>query len=125
MLDPKNAGNISFDSKGSPINVNSGFFEVCKPGTSDTGGKTFACAKGTKELEGTGFWPASDPFIGEPTNGATGWLETAAPVIPGETITLQFMIWDTGDHVLDSTVLLDDFKWDAKGTTAPVTDRPK
>jgi hypothetical protein len=35
------------------------------------------------------------------------------------------MIWDTGDHILDSTVLLDDFKWDAKGTTAPVTDRPK
>jgi hypothetical protein len=124
MLDPKNAGNISFDAKGSPINVNSGFFEVCKGGTA-TGGKSFACAKGTKELEGTGFWPASDPFIGQPTNGATGWLETKAPVVPGETITLEFMIWDTGDHILDSTVLLDDFKWDAMGTTAPVTDRPK
>ncbi len=52
-------------------------------------------------------------------------MQTKAPVVPGETITIQFIIWDTGDHVLDSSVLVDNWKWDAAGTTAPVTDRPK
>ncbi len=117
-IDPKYSGNISFDSMGNPVNVNSGFFEVCTPGSKS--GKNFACAKGTAELQGTGFWDSS------PTqNGATSWLETKAPVQPGEEITIQFMIWDTGDHILDSTVLLDNWRWDAKPTTGPVTDRPK
>ncbi|MBK7397721.1 MAG: putative metal-binding motif-containing protein [Myxococcales bacterium] len=119
-LDPKFAKNVSFDSKGNPVSVNNGFFEVCTPGTSFTGGKTFPCSKGTKELEGTGFWD-TDPK----QNGSTSWLQTKAPVKPGEEITLQFMIWDAGDHILDSTVLIDNFKWDAKPTTGPVTDRPK
>ena len=118
-LDPKFNKNISFDSKGNPVSVNNAFFEVCTPGSK--GGKSFTCAKGTKELEGTGFWDA-----GRPTeNGATSWLQTKAPVIPGETITIQFMVWDTGDHILDSSVLIDNWRWDAKGTTAPTTDRPK
>ncbi len=124
-MDPKFGKNVSFDALGNPINVNSGFFEVCTPGTSDPifGGtpKSFACAKGTSELQGSGYW---DPDLPS-EHGATSWLETKAPVVPGETITLQFMIWDTEDHVLDSSVLLDNFRWDAKGTTAPVTDRPK
>jgi hypothetical protein len=121
-IDPKFNKNVAVDIKGNPINVNSGFFEVCTPGTSPSG-KTFACGKGTKELEGTGFLMEEEPTEG----GATSWLTTTAPVVPGETITMQFMIWDTGtdDHVLDSTVLIDNWKWDAKATTAPVTDRPK
>jgi len=118
-IDPKYNKNISFDVKGNPVSVNNSFFEVCTPGSK--GGKTFACLKGTKELEGTGFWDSSRPT----ENGATSWLETKAPVVPGETITIQFMIWDTGDHILDSTVLLDNFVWDAAPTTGPVTDRPK
>jgi hypothetical protein len=118
-VDPKYAGNISFDSKGNPVNVNSGFFEVCTPGSKS--GHTFDCAKGTSELDGTGFWPDTDMK----QDGATSWLETKAPVEPGEEITIQFMIWDTGDHILDSTVLLDNWQWDAKPTTGPVTDRPK
>lgn len=120
-LDPKLSGNVSVDSKGSPINVNSGFFEVCTPGTAFSSGKTFACAKGTTELQGSGYWDDSEPS----EHGATSWLETKAPAIPGETITMQFAIWDTGDHALDSSVLIDNWKWDAKGTTAPITDRPK
>jgi Putative metal-binding motif len=123
-LDPKYSKNISFDAKGNPVNVNSGFFEVCTPGTYK--GHVFPCAKGTTELQGTGFWDeATDAFPDPKQNGATSWLETKAPVAPGETIVVQFMIWDTGDHILDSTVLLDNWRWDAKGTTAPITDRPK
>jgi hypothetical protein len=111
--------NISFDSKGNPVSVNNAFFEVCTKGTK--GGTSFTCPKGTKELEGTGFWDPSRPT----ENGATSWLETKAPVEPGETITIQFMVWDTGDHILDSSVLLDNWRWDAKPTTGPTTDRPK
>jgi hypothetical protein len=120
-LDPKLGGNVSVDTKGNPINVNSGFFEVCTPGTSLSGGKKFACLKGISELEGTGYWDPADPT----EHGATSWLETKAPVVPGETITMTFAIWDTGDHALDSSVLVDNWRWDAKGTTAPITDRPK
>jgi hypothetical protein len=43
--------------------------------------------------------------------GATAWLTTSAPVIPGESIWLDFHIWDTGDSALDSLVIMDDFQW--------------
>jgi hypothetical protein len=115
-LDASHAGNISFDSKGSPINVNSGFFEVCTPGSNN--GHSFACGLGTAELAGTGY--SGDGA----QDGATSWLRTTANVLPGETITVQFMIWNTGDHVLQSAIVLDNFQWSAAGTTAPVTDRP-
>ncbi len=115
-LDPSHAGNVSFDALGNPINVNSGFFEVCSPGAKN--GKTFACGLGTAELIGTGY--SGDGA----QDGATSWLRTTANVAPGETMTLQFMIWNTGDHWIQSAVVLDDFAWDAQGSTAPVTGRP-
>ena len=95
-------GNISFDSQGNPISVNSGFLEVCTPGT--FGGKTFDCMRGTSELQGTGYEPSA----------ATGWLVTTSPVDAGSIVTLRFAIWDMGDHILDSTVLLDAFEWSAE-----------
>src|SRR5262249_5988314 len=126
-LDPKFSKNISFDSKGNTINVNSGFFEVCTPGNKKVGSQQldFPCVKGRDELLGTGF--DGTDYSGSKQGGATSWLETKASVKPGEIITVQFMIWDTGDHGYDSTVLLDNWNWDAKPTTTtePVTDRPK
>ena len=41
----------------------------------------------------------------------------------GETITLEFIIWDTGDAILDSSVLLDNFTW-VEGEVTTATDRP-
>ncbi len=117
-LDPKYAKNVASDPLGNPINVNSGYFEVCTPGTK--GAMTFPCSKGTSQLVGTGFWD-SDPK----QNGATSWLSTSAPVAPGEEITLQLMIWDTGDHILDSTVLLDNWRWSTADIPAPTTARPE
>jgi len=100
--------NISFDSNGSYISVNSDqFFTVCKPKTG------YTCPDGTAPLAGTGW--------NESNAGATKWLSTTAPVIPGETITLKFVIWDTSDRLLDSLVLLDNFKWSAEGTSGPST----
>jgi hypothetical protein len=117
-LDPKFGGNISFDTKGQPINVNSDFFQVCKPGSA--GPLTYSCPLGRGELAGTGFEGGDTA-----QHGATSWLQTKANVVPGEEIEISFMIWNTSDHILQSTILLDNWKWSAEGTTAPVTDRPK
>jgi hypothetical protein len=94
-------GNISFDKDGNYLSVNAGFLEVCSPGT--YGGKQFDCPLGTDDLQGTGF----------EGHGATGWLQTNAPVKPGEEFELLFGIADAGDGILDSTVLLDSFQWSA------------
>lgn len=108
-------GNISFDSQGNLVSVNAGFLQVCKPQVA--GGKNFACPLGTSQLQGTGFELDPDGFPID-NSAATGWLETSAPVVPGSTIKLRFAIWDSGDPYLDSTVLIDNFTWDAKGGEA-------
>jgi hypothetical protein len=113
-------GNVSFDAQGNLVSVNAGFLQVCNP--SQAGGKNFTCPLGTSQLQGTGF---ETDLFGDPVDNsaATGWLQTTAPVEPGSTIKLRFAVWDSGDGVLDSTVLLDNFTWDAKGgttVTAPV-----
>jgi hypothetical protein len=92
------------------------------------GGKNFACALGYDQLIGTGFDEQSDPFSGTLGSAATGWLVTTAPVEnPGAEITLMFAIWDSGDGVLDSTVLLDNFTFDVDGaaTETEHVDVPK
>jgi hypothetical protein len=128
MLSPKLSGmpdgNISFDAKGNTISVNAGFLEVCGCDGGppcQAGGKTFTCALGRDQLGGTGFDESEfDSF----NSAATGWLVTTAPLEnPGSDITLQFAIWDSGDGVLDSTVLLDNFTFEASeasAQTAPV-----
>lgn len=116
-------GNISFDAMGNMISVNAGFLQVCTPQTA--GGKTFTCPLGTGQLAGTGF--DQDDF-GFPTDNsaATGWLQTTAPVEGGSVVTLLFAVWDSGDGILDSTVLIDNFTWDAKGAdtvTMPIVPK--
>jgi hypothetical protein len=122
MLTPQPAGlddgNISFDTQGNTISVNAGFLEVCHP--QNAGGKNFPCTYGPGELTGTGF--------DEQPNGsaATGWLETAAPIAsPGEQITLRFAIWDSGDGVLDSSVLIDNFRFEQSETVTGTYPVPK
>lgn len=105
-------GNISFDSMGNPISVNSAFVTVCgcaggPPCTA--GGKSFTCPSGTAELQGTGF--VENLFGITTDHAATSWLTTTAPVEPGSTITLTLGIYDSGDGVLDSTALIDHFRW--------------
>lgn len=105
-------GNISFDLMGNPLSVNAGFLEVCSPGT--YGGKTFDCSLGTSQLMGTGF----------EDHAATGWLQTSAPVEdPGSQIRLELGAWDSGDGILDTTGLFDNFVWSLEDTptqTEPV-----
>ncbi len=113
MLDPipdgLADGNIAFDQDTNPISVNNSLLQVCEPGNHK--GKTFTCPLGSDSLEGTGF----------KGHAATGWLTTSAPVKGGSEITLRFAIWDSGDGALDSTVLLDDFKFSVDGAETAQT----
>lgn len=123
------ADNISFDSKGNPVSVNIGFFSVCTPG-STTGCAGFkpgksVCTAGPGGLAGTGFddtgnWCPLDPNMSS-GGGSTGWLTSTAPAQPGETLSLEFIIWDTGDQQYDSSVLLDHFIWQPEVSATPVT----
>ena len=127
--------NMSFDSKKNPVSVNNGFFDRCTPNV-DIGCAigavkgTSQCPGGTSELAGTGYaatglWcEAFGGMKSSSAGGATGWLTSKAPVQAGETFTLELMIWDTGDGDLDSSVLLDNFKW-AEGEVTVITDRPR
>jgi hypothetical protein len=102
--------NISFDSANNPVSVNNGLFSI--PGWPPP-------ALGTNTyLNGTGYdgvcsnsHSGASYVLNSICGGSTGWLQTKAPVKPGETITLIFNVWDTGDRQWDSTVLLDNFTW--------------
>ena len=123
--------NMVFDANNNPVSVNNGFFDRCTPNTQTgcaqgIGGttKTATCPGGIAELAGTGF---DDPgtYCTKPSSGggATGWLQSKAPIKPGEQFTLEFMIWDTGDSSWDSSVIVDNFQW-APGDTTTGTQRP-
>ena len=86
--------NISFDARGSPVTINNGFFTVIDQ----------------PSLAGTGY-ELFDAKVGGPAGAATGWLTTTTPVQPGEVILLRFIVFDEGDHILDSAVILDHVRW--------------
>ncbi len=129
------AGNISFDSNNHPVSVNMGFFDVCDPSSPQrfashcmsSGGMCPPlpnpyCPLGMGELQGTGFdvW-----HTGTGPAGATRWLQTQAPVQGGSTVTIRFAMWDAGNALFDSTVLIDDFQWIATpGVTVQTMPQP-
>ncbi len=133
------ADNMSFDKNNNPVSVNNGFFDRCTPNAEVgcavdqnplTKPKVAECPGGPGELAGTGFGIIGYgcAISGPPTTtmgGATGWLTSQAPVERGETFTLEFMIWDTGDGLLDSSVLIDNFEWIGGVPVTTGTDRPK
>jgi hypothetical protein len=124
FYDPPPSGGVVY-----PVGVNlafgnTGLFTQCKNGTTGCNmgcvmGNVNTCT-GTAELAGTGFDYPNPPNT--PPNkatcgnndllgGGTGWLVTGGNVVPGETIEVRFVIWDTSDHIYDSLVLIDDFTW--------------
>ncbi len=116
-------GNISFDPNQNPINVNSAFFQVCDSAQVCMGMMQNTCSQNANELDGTGYeMTAPPPHDTHRVGGATGWLTTTSPVKPGETATLRFILFDEGDHLFDSAVLIDNFRWHlnpAKAVTVP------
>ncbi len=80
---PRN--NISFDTNNKAITVNNDFF-----------------TPGAQDLTGTGY---------DSDASSTPWLTTRAPVEPGSIIEIIFSIHDEGDGILDSAVVIDNFRW--------------
>jgi hypothetical protein len=131
ILDPipmgQSDGNISFDGQGNPISVNNALLDVCgcpenPPSPCLAGGKTFDCPLGNIQLIGTGF--GFDTAFQD--HGATSWLRTTAPVPKDAEIRLRFAVHDSGDGSLDSTSLIDNFRWVATpGTTVGTNPVPQ
>jgi hypothetical protein len=105
--------NISFDSVNNPVSVNNGFFDVCQQRGCQL------CPAGTGALAGTGMENGDfdDSYGSGVTGGATNWLVTTAPVVPGETMTIEFTVFDVSDGNLDSLTLLDAFEWSVTPST--------
>ncbi|MGH7440446.1 MAG: choice-of-anchor L domain-containing protein, partial [Polyangiaceae bacterium] len=114
---------VAFDAKGDDISVNNAFIEACMAQSYQylSGTVSYACPLGAGELQGTGILVDQGKLNNMEVwrGGATGWLTTHAAVVPGETITLRFAIWDSGDAINDSTALVDKVTWDLAAAAAP------
>jgi hypothetical protein len=128
---------IAFDANGHRINVNNLFFEDCNSCTNCVTGPTgqtivftHTCANPISTLNGTGY----EKLLANSTNptsqcneskgsGGTDWLKTTSPVQPGETFTLSWIVFDEFDGILDSSVILDHFRWHSTTLGSPVTGR--
>jgi hypothetical protein len=128
---------IAFDANGHRINVNNSFFEDCNSCTNCVTGPTgqtidftHTCANPLSDLTGTGYEkllasssnPASQCNESK-GSGGTDWLVTTSPINPGETFTLSWIVFDEFDGILDSSVILDHFRWHSTTLTNPVTGR--
>lgn len=119
--------NIAFDSAKNAITINNGFFTVCTNDNSKP--QTQHCKHPVTGINGTGFEDVAGGGLGglfgglggDIPGGSTGWLTTKSPVTPGEEVTLHFIIFDEGDHILDSAALIDNFRWGAVAVMTPMT----
>ncbi len=105
--------NLAIDDMKNPVGINiapNGLFKQCNNVSGD-GWAVTSCV-GTEELVGTGF----------ESHGATSWLTVRGNVVPGEFITLRLAIWDLGDHILDSMVLIDNFQWQSQNFKPGTSD---
>jgi hypothetical protein len=110
-------GNITFDNQGNVVTVNNVFVEACACAGGppcNAGGKMFTCPVGAASLFGTGF-----EGDGTTTNASTSWLTTSAPVEPNGEITIRWTVHDSGDSILDTTTLVDNWHWVAGGNPPP------
>jgi hypothetical protein len=109
-----------------PVGVNiakaaSGLFTQCTNGTISQCGNVanYNGCTGTQGLAGTGFQLVEldgCSFNNLPTGGGTGWLKMSGNVKGGEVMEVRFAIWDTGDGLWDSLVLLDDWVWSVQAS---------
>jgi hypothetical protein len=90
-------GNISFDELGNPISINGVFLDYLDADSPLC--ERIPCV--APELDGF----AMDGHAG------TRWLETVAPVVPGEEVEVIFAIFDLSDAFFDTVVLLDGVHW--------------
>lgn len=77
----------------------------------------------------TALWPAdfqggADELSGTQftNDGATGWYEAKGTVVPNELLQLTFALFDMSDSAFDTTLLVDNFRWDCEGCTPSEVD---
>jgi hypothetical protein len=120
---------IAFDGNGHRINVNNSFFQDCTSiVTADNLGYTHTCSGALSLLTKTGYeikYGQTSFTLGNGNkgSGATDWLKTTAPIQPGETFTLSFIVFDQGDGLMDSAINIDNFRWNSTTLSSPVTAR--
>jgi hypothetical protein len=117
-------GNISFDANNAVVSVNNGFFEICIDDLNNVnGGPPNDCVVDNdfSSLSGTGYNVNGDPQGNSDSAGATRSLTTTVGVVPGELINLKIQIFDEGDDLLDSSAIIDNFRWDLQPAEEPVT----
>lgn len=90
-------GNVSFDELGHPISINGVFLDYLDA-------ESDLCTETPCEA------PQLDGFAMDGHAG-TRWLETVAPVVPGEEIEMVFAIFDMSDAAFDTAVVLDGVHW--------------
>jgi hypothetical protein len=110
-----------------PIGINiakgTSLFSVCEtqqqnPGCWDTTVSPNSCFLGAQQLQGTGFGKDNSTCT---VGGGTFWLTTSGNIVPGGTLELRIVVWDVGDHSLDSLAVLDGLQW-LPNATVPGTD---
>lgn len=89
--------NIQFDSQSNPVTTNFVTYDVCAPSPPHT------CPHGSQRLAGTGF----ESGVG----GATAWLDVWGPVVGGEDIVLEILLFNLVDGLNNAVALVDDFQW--------------
>jgi hypothetical protein len=124
---------IAYDANSHRINVNNSFFQDCNPCSDCVAGQTgvnITCPNGIAPLTGTFYEVPIASSSSPPSScneshgsGGTDWLTTTSPVNPGETFTLSWIVFDEFDGILDSSVLLDHFRWHSTTLGSPVTAR--
>jgi hypothetical protein len=97
--------NIVFDREGNPLTVNNALLSTC------VSRGPLVCELGEAPLRGAIPYSCSEGDGEGLVGGGTDCVQTTAPVVPGSRITLSFMIWDSGDGILDSVALVDAFEW--------------
>jgi hypothetical protein len=130
IFDPPPAGGATY-----PVGVNltgAGLFGHCNDQTTrecavffsggGTGTNPTACTTG--QFNGSGYDDNTvteyyNPFANTcytgVSGGGTGWLNLSGNVLPGEIFRIRIAIWDSGDHLFDSTILLDNWVWNTTG----------
>ncbi len=97
------SGDVLGDAVGKCFNANNITFTTCPEP---------ACSKGGSGLTGTGY-------EGDKVGGAYGWSTASFPVKAGDTVTIQFSVFDVGDGVYDTAVLLDSLRFTNAALTKP------
>ena len=113
---------VVVDGNGIVMDVNNALFTVC---TNQSGNAhAQGCMTPVSALSGTGYESGMSTVPDGGTTqlgGGTPWLTTTVPVKPSETITVRLIIFDEGDHIIDSSALIDALQWSTASVSAPST----